>query len=159
MPVGVWMHFKNLARSKDCERKWTEKNVLTSRRHSWENLENVVSQNNLCSFSKISPLLDLYFNADALGSHCPKWLSGSSILCQSIQFRLNQAYGKSPISAHVKYVNSFACQNYLRKIVVLCVSDSACQKRICGAQLSYVSSFDMHMYWHILHMRGQCIFI
>ena len=44
-----------------------------------------------------TPLLDLYFNADALGSHYPKWLSGSSILCQSIQFRLNQAYGKSPI--------------------------------------------------------------
>ena len=44
-----------------------------------------------------TPLLDLYFNADALGSHCPKWLSGSSILCQSIQFRLNQAYGKSPM--------------------------------------------------------------
>ena len=43
-----------------------------------------------------TPLLDLYFNADTLGSHCPKQLSGSSILCQSIQFRLNQAYGKSP---------------------------------------------------------------
>ena len=43
-----------------------------------------------------TPLLDLYFNADALGSHYPKWLSGSSILCQSIQFRLNQFYGKSP---------------------------------------------------------------
>ena len=43
-----------------------------------------------------TPLLDLYFDADTLGSHGSKWLSGSSILCQSIQFRLNQAYGKSP---------------------------------------------------------------
>ena len=32
---------------------------------------------------------------------------------------------------------------YIRKIVVLCISDTACQKR---TQLSYVSSFDMHMY-------------
>ena len=53
------------------------------------------------------------------------------------------------VSAHVKYVNSYACQNYLRKIAVLCISDSTCQTQICGAQLSY----DMHMYWHILHMR------
>ena len=57
------------------------------------------------------------------------------------------------------YVNTFVCQNYLCKIVLLCLSISTCQKRICGAQLSYVN---MQMYWHILHMQnicGQRIFI
>ena len=46
------------------------------------------------------------------------------------------------VSTNVKYVNTFACQNYLCKIVVLRISDSARQKRICRAQLSYVNSSD-----------------
>ena len=46
-----------------------------------------MSQNSLCSFSKIwkggqYPLLDSYFNADALGSHFSKCLLGSYVnLC------------------------------------------------------------------------------
>ena len=63
-----------------------------------------------------TPLLDLYFNADALGSHCPKWLSGSSILCQSIQFRLNQAYGKSPIDSFYKSEDDPAKMDNLYKL-------------------------------------------
>ena len=47
-------------------------------------------------------LQDLYFNADTVGSHCPKWLLGSSILCQ---FRLNQAYGKSPIGHNSPFIS------------------------------------------------------
>ena len=42
-------------------------------------------------------LLDLYFIRDILGSPCSKWPLGSSALCESIQFLLNQAYGKSSI--------------------------------------------------------------
>ena len=49
------------------------------------------------------------------------------------------------VSAYVKFVNTFACQNYLRKIVVLCISDTARQKRICGAQLSYVNMRHAHI--------------
>ena len=56
------------------------------------------------------------------------------------------------LSTYVKYVNTFACQNYLHKIVLLCIFMSACHKQICGAQLSYVNSSDTQMYWHILHM-------
>ena len=56
------------------------------------------------------------------------------------------------VSTNVKYVNTFACQTYLHKIVVLCISDSTCQKWIGRAQLSYVNSSDTQMYWHIFHM-------
>ena len=38
------------------------------------------------------------------------------------------------LSVYVRYVNTFACQNYLHKIVLLCIFVSACHKRICGAQ-------------------------
>jgi hypothetical protein len=65
------------------------------------------------------------------------------------------------ISAYVKYVNTFACQNYLRKIVVLCISESACQKRICGAQLSHVNSSDkcIDIFYKCGNICGQGIFI
>jgi len=43
------------------------------------------------------------------------------------------------VSTYVKYVNTFAGQNYLCRIIVLRISDSACQEWICGAQLSYVT--------------------
>jgi hypothetical protein len=49
------------------------------------------------------------------------------------------------VSAYVKYVNTFACQNYLRKIDLLRIFVPACQKWICRAQLSYVNSSDMQM--------------
>jgi hypothetical protein len=65
---------------------------------------------------------------------------------------LNKYVLTANLSAYVKYVNTFACQNYLHKIVLLCIFMSACHKRICGAQLSYVNSSDIQMYWHILHM-------
>ena len=47
---------------------------------------------------------------------------------------------------------TFACQNYLCKIVVLCISISGRWEQICGEELSYVNSSDMQMYWHMLHM-------
>jgi hypothetical protein len=56
------------------------------------------------------------------------------------------------VSAYVKYVNTFVCQNYLCKIVLLCIFVPTCQKRMCRAQLYYVNSSDMQMYWHILHI-------
>jgi len=62
---------------------------------------------------------------------------------------LNKYALTANVSAYVKYANTFACQNYLRKIVVLYISNSACQKWICGAQL-YVNSSGTQMYWHIL---------
>jgi hypothetical protein len=65
---------------------------------------------------------------------------------------LNKYALPANVSTYVKYANTFACQNHLRKIVMLCISNSACQKQIYGAQLSYVNSSDMQMYWHILHM-------
>ena len=49
-----------------------------------------------------TPLLDLYFNPDTLGSHCPKWMLGSLILCESMQFQLNKAYKKSSIKKQSK---------------------------------------------------------
>ena len=63
---------------------------------------------------------------------------------------LNKYVLTADVSACVKYANTFVCQNYLCKIVLL---GSAGQKRICGAHLSYVNSSDTQMYWHILHMR------
>ena len=59
---------------------------------------------------------------------------------------LNKYALTTNVSTYVKYVNTLVCQNYLRKIVVLCISDSACQQRICEAQLSYVNSSDTQMY-------------
>ena len=50
------------------------------------------------------------------------------------------------VSAYVEYVNTFVCQNYLCKIVVLHISIHGRQKRICRAKLSYVNSSDMQMY-------------
>jgi hypothetical protein len=47
------------------------------------------------------------------------------------------------VSAYVKYVNTFVCQNYLRKIVLLYIFVPTCQKWICRAQLYYVNSSDM----------------
>ena len=52
----------------------------------------------------------------------------------------------SPLKRGQEYVNTFACQNYLRKIVVLRISVSGRRTRICGAKLSYVNSFDTQMY-------------
>ena len=49
------------------------------------------------------------------------------------------------VSTYVKYVNTFVCQNYLHKIVVLCISISGRQERICGAKLSYVNSSDTNV--------------
>ena len=67
---------------------------------------------------------------------------------------LNKYALTTNVSAYVKYANTFACQNYLCKIVMLCISDSACQKQICGAQPSYINSSDMqmHIYLNILNM-------
>ena len=59
---------------------------------------------------------------------------------------LNKYALTANVSAYVKYVNTYACQNYLRKIVVLRISVSGRWSRICRAQLSYINSFDMHMY-------------
>lgn len=59
---------------------------------------------------------------------------------------LNKYTLPTNVSAYVKYVNAFACQNYLCKIVVLCISVSGRWTRICRAQLSYVNSSDMQMY-------------
>ena len=56
-------------------------------------------------------------------------------------------------STYVKYVNTFACQNYLHKIVVLHISVSGRQSRICRAKLSYVNSSDTQMDWHILQLE------
>jgi hypothetical protein len=66
---------------------------------------------------------------------------------------LNKYALPTDVSTYVKYANTFECQNYLCKIVTLCISDSTCQKQICGAQLSYINSSDMQMHWHILHMQ------
>ena len=53
----------------------------------------------------------------------------------------------------VKYVNKFACQNYLHNIVVLCISISGRCEQICRAKLSYTNSSDMQMYWHITYVE------
>jgi vesicle coat complex subunit len=66
---------------------------------------------------------------------------------------LNEYVLTTNVSAYVKYVNTFACQNYFHKIVLLCIFMSTCHKQICRAQVSYVNSFDTQMYWHILHMQ------
>ena len=39
------------------------------------------------------------------------------------------------VNANVKYVNTFACLNYLRKICVFRISVSGRRKRICGAHI------------------------
>jgi membrane associated rhomboid family serine protease len=56
------------------------------------------------------------------------------------------------VSTYVKYVNTFACQNYLPKIVVLRISVYGRWTQICREKLSYVNSSDTQMYRHILHM-------
>ena len=61
------------------------------------------------------------------------------------------------VSAYVEYVNTFVCQNYACKIVVLHISIHGRQKRICRAKLSYVNSSDMQMYWYILHMISTAV--
>jgi len=69
---------------------------------------------------------------------------------------LNKYALTTTIATYVKYVKTFACQNYLCKIVVLCISISGTQKQ---TNLSYVNSSDMQMYWHIGNICSQCIFI
>ena len=66
---------------------------------------------------------------------------------------LNKYALTTNVSTYVKYVNTFACQNYLHKIVWLCIFIPACQKQICRAQLSYINRSDTQMYWHISHMQ------
>ena len=66
---------------------------------------------------------------------------------------LNKYVLTANVSTNVKYVNTYACQYYLHKIVVLHISIYSRQSQICRAQLSYLNSFDMHMYWHIWHMQ------
>jgi len=46
----------------------------------------------------------------------------------------------------VKYVNTFACQNYLHNIVVLCISISDRWEQICRAKLSYANSSDIDIF-------------
>ena len=59
---------------------------------------------------------------------------------------LNKYALATNVSAYVEYVNTFACQNYLHKIDLLCIFIPTCQKWICPAQLSYINSSDMQMY-------------
>jgi len=59
---------------------------------------------------------------------------------------LNKYVLTTNVSTYVQYVNTFACRNYLCKIVLLCIFVSACQKQICRAQLSYINSSDTQMY-------------
>jgi len=59
---------------------------------------------------------------------------------------LNKCVLTKNVSAYVKYVNTFACWNYLCKIVVFYISISGRQKQICGAKLPYVNSSDIQMY-------------
>ena len=59
---------------------------------------------------------------------------------------LNKYALTTNVSMYVKYVNTFPCQNYLHKIVVLHIAVSGRQSRICRAKLSYVNSPDTQMY-------------
>ena len=85
------------ARLQDCQCKWPWKNVLTIA----DGIYRVFCAKSIYVHLVKSgrevptPLLDLYFIPDALGSPHSKWPLGSSALCESIQFLLNQAYGKS----------------------------------------------------------------
>ena len=59
---------------------------------------------------------------------------------------LNKYALTTNISECVKYVDTFACHNYLHNIVVLCISVSARWEQICRAKLSYANSSDTQMY-------------
>jgi hypothetical protein len=78
-------------------------------------------------------------------------------------FKISNKYALATnVSAYVKYVNTFACQNYLCKTVVLCISISGRWTQICGAQLSYVNCSDTQMFdifYICRNIYGQCIFI
>ena len=67
---------------------------------------------------------------------------------------LNKYALTTNIFAYVKYVNTFVCQNYLHKIVVLCISISSRWKWICRTKLSYKNSSDMQMYSHMWSMHS-----
>ena len=63
------------------------------------------------------------------------------------------------VTANVKYVNTFACMTYLRKIVVFCIFDTTCHKQTCRPQLSYVNMSHMHMCCICGNICGKCIFM
>ena len=92
-----------------------------------------------------------YHHAEALQSFNLPSKSGSTMADRS-GYKMHTYVLTANVSTYVKYVYTFVCQNYLHKIVLLCIFVSACHKQICRAQLSYVNSSDTQMYRHILHM-------
>ena len=69
------------------------------------------------------------------------WLVLRSLMCcsshQTISWILTAL--TTNVSTYVKYVNTYACQNYLCKIVVLCISNSTCQKLLWYRENIYLN--------------------
>ena len=58
-----------------------------------------------------------------------------------------------------KYVNTYACQNYLHKIVVIRIFVSGWRSWICRAQLSSINSFDIDIFDICGNICGQHILL
>ena len=93
-------------------------------------------------------ILSLMMNRNKV-SHSRPWWIWYIHICISYPLAylkyLNKYALTANVSTFVKYVNTFVCQNYSRKIVVLCISISGRWSRICRAKLSYINSSDMQM--------------